>query len=100
MPFTSPWPFIAAAVIGGLAGAFVRGRGRRHWIKALAVGAVSAVIMTLAYAIGIDWPARLLDQAGIDYAGEAAVFVLGAIGAWVGISVLLPGRTGQADAAA
>ncbi|MDZ7754072.1 MAG: hypothetical protein U5S82_21135 [Gammaproteobacteria bacterium] len=52
----------------------------------------SGLTMTLAYAVGIDWPARVSAGAGIDYSGEAAVFVLGAIGALVGISALAPGK--------
>lgn len=87
--FDAPWLFLGAALAGGLAGAFVRGRGRGRWRGALAIGVVSALIMTLAYAAGIDWPAHVLNSAGIDRSGEAVVFVLGAIGALVGVSALV-----------
>lgn len=93
VPFTEPWWFLGAAVLGGLAGAFLRGRGRAHWVKALAIGIVTAVVMCLAYAVGVDWPARVLATAGIPKAVEAAVFVLGAVGALVGVSALLPKST-------
>lgn len=90
IPFTAPWWFLGAAVAGGLAGAFLRGRGRQHWIKALAIGVLTAVIMCLAYAVGVDWPAKVLATAGIPKAAEAAVFVLGAVGALLGVSAMLP----------
>ena len=90
VPFTAPWWFLGAATVGGLAGAFLRGRGRKHWFKALAIGVITALVMTLAYAIGIDWPERVLDAAGIPKAAEASVFVLGAIGALIGVTALVP----------
>lgn len=89
VPVTAPWWFLGAAVAGGLAGAFLRGRGRDHWVKAMAIGVVTALVMCLAYAIGVDWPEKVLLASGISNAAESAVFVLGAIGALVGVSVLI-----------
>lgn len=88
--FSSPVFFLLAAVLGGLAGAFLRKRGRRRWGQALAVGAVTAVVMTLAYAVGIDWVARVPGAEGLAQNGEAMVFVLGAISALSGVSLMLP----------
>jgi len=95
--FDAPWLFLGAAIAGGLIGAFLRGRGRQHWARAGAIGAASALVMTLAYAVGIDWPARVLDSAGIARAGEAVVFVLGALGALLGVSWLVPGGAKPAN---
>jgi hypothetical protein len=88
--FDPPWLFLGAAIAGGLAGAFLRGRGRAHWRKALAIGAVSAVVMTLAYTLGIDWLSGVVDTAGLARSGEALVFLLGAIAALVGVTALVP----------
>jgi hypothetical protein len=90
VPFTAPWWFFGAAVAGGLSGAFLRGRGRDHWLLALAIGVVTALVMCLAYAVGINWPERVLAAGGMPKAAEAAVFVLGAVGALVGVSALVP----------
>jgi hypothetical protein len=87
--FTPPWLFLAMAFLGGLAGAFLRGRGRQRWLMALAIGALSAIVMTLAYAVGVDWPSRLPGLGGLAGSGEAVVFVLGAIAALVGVSALV-----------
>ena len=91
VPFDAPWFFLGLAVAGGLIGAFLHGRGRQHWVRASAIGVSTAVVMTLTYAVGIDWPARVLKNADIALAGEAVVFVLGVIGALVGVSLLVPG---------
>jgi hypothetical protein len=89
--FDAPWLFLAIAICGGLVGAFLRGRGRQHWGMALLIGALSAVVMTAAYAVGLDWPARVLKAEGLAVAGEALIFVLGAVGALVGVSAMVPG---------
>lgn len=88
--FEAPWWFLAAAVAGGLLGAFIRGRGRRRVWHALAIGVASALLMTLAFAVGIDWVSRVLPTSRIATTGLAVVAVLGAIGALVGVGVLLP----------
>lgn len=91
--FRPPWFFLGAAVLGGLFGAFLRGKGRQQWPKALAVGVASAIVMTLAYAVGIDLAAGLFDTAALAKSGEALVFVLGAIGALVGVQTLIPSKS-------
>ena len=88
--FEPPWSFLAAAVAGGLLGAFIRGRGRRRAWHALAIGVASALLMTLAFAVGIDWVSRVLPTSNLATTGLALVAVLGAIGALVGVGVLLP----------
>jgi hypothetical protein len=96
--FTAPWLFLAAAVAGGLLGAFIRGKGRRRAWYALAIGVASAILMTLAYAVGIDWVSRALPSAHLATSGEAVIFVLGAIAALLGVGVLLPAGGGGKDA--
>ncbi len=88
--FTSPVPFLALAALGGLAGAFLQKRGRRRWGKALLIGAVSAIVMTLAYAVGFDWVTRLPAASAVASSGEAVVFVLGVLGSMTGVRTLLP----------
>jgi hypothetical protein len=96
--FTAPWLFLAAAVAGGLLGAFIRGKGRRRAWYALAIGVASAILMTLAYAVGIDWVSRALPAAHLATSGEAVIFVLGAIAALLGVGVLLPAGGGEKGA--
>jgi len=96
--FIAPWLFLAAAVAGGLLGAFIRGKGRRRVWYALAIGVASAILMTLAYAVGIDWVSRALPAAHLASSGEAVVFVLGAIAALLGVGVLLPAGGGEKGA--
>jgi hypothetical protein len=67
----------------------LKGRGRDRWPIALVIGIASALVMTLAHAVGLNWPARVLQEQGLTWAGEALVFVLGAVGALVGVSVLV-----------
>lgn len=91
--FDAPWMFLLCATAGGLLGAFVRGKGRKKWGYALMIGMSSAVLMALAYAIGIDWLARGFGAPALSVAGEAVVFVLGGLAALVGVQVLVPKRT-------
>lgn len=86
----SPLMFLVAAVLGGLAGAFLRKRGRRRWGRALAVGAVTAVVMTMALFVGINWVDQLPGAANLAQSGMAVVFVLGAVSALGSVSWLLP----------
>jgi hypothetical protein len=95
--FEPPWLFLAAAIAGGLLGAFLRGKGRSHLWYALAIGVASAILMTLAYAVGIDWVSRVLSAPRLATAGEAVVFVLGAIAALVGVGALLPATATNKD---
>lgn len=90
--FQAPWLFLAAAVGGGLLGAFLRSEGRRFRGRAALIGAASGLLMTLAYAVGIDGVSSLLPQATLATAGEAVVFVLAALGALGGVRMLLPLR--------
>jgi hypothetical protein len=89
VPFEAPWAFLTLALAGGLVGALLKGRGRDRWPIALVIGIASALVMTLAHAVGLNWPARVLQEQGLTWAGEALVFVLGAVGALVGVSVLV-----------
>ena len=95
--FEPPWLFLAAAIAGGLLGAFLRDKGRSHLWYALAIGVASAILMTLAYAVGIDWVSRVLSAPRLATAGEAVVFVLGAIAALVGVGALLPAPATNKD---
>jgi len=47
--FRPPYWFICAAILGGLLGAFLRGKGRRKWSMALAIGVASAILMVIGY---------------------------------------------------
>lgn len=87
--FDPPWLFVGMAVLGGLAGAFVRGKGRSNRGRALAIGAALGLIMALAYAVGIDWVSNVFPGADLTKAGEAVVFVLGAVAAIVGVNALV-----------
>jgi hypothetical protein len=89
--FAAPWAFLLLAGLGGLAGAFVQQRGRQRWPRALGIGVVTAIIMTVAYAVGLDWVVKVTGWTTLANAGEAVVFVLGALGALVGVRVLTPG---------
>jgi len=88
--FEAPWLFLALAVLGGLVGAYLKGRGRKHWLKALTVGAVTGVVMVLMYFVGINWIAPSFPDADLARGGEAVVFVLGVLGALLGVSKALP----------
>ncbi len=87
--FDPPWLFLLAAVLGGLIGAFIRGKGRQRWSYAALIGIASAILMTLAYAVGIDWATKVLGATQLASSGEAVVFVLGAVAALVGVSALI-----------
>lgn len=88
--FDSPWLFLTAAAAGGLLGAFLRGKGRRRWPYAFAIGIGAAVLMTIGYAVGLDWISRALGNVRLASSGEAVVFVLGAIAALSGVTLFIP----------
>lgn len=90
--FDSPILFLIMAIVGGLFGAFLRGKGRDRWVSAIAIGVAAAILMTLAYAVGVDWATRVTGATHLASSGEAVVFVLGAVAALVGVSALLPPR--------
>lgn len=75
--YTLPWPFVVAAVLGGVLGTLIR-RRRRHQARAdFVAGIVAGLLSAVAYAIG-------LNLTGIDVnvrVGEAAVLVVAALGA-------------------
>lgn len=90
--FRPPYIFLLAAILGGLLGAFLRGKGRKKWERALAIGVGSAVLMTVGYAVGFtSFMTTALGPSSLATSGEAVVFFLGAIAALIGVTVLIPG---------
>lgn len=87
--FETPWLYLALAIAGGLLGAFVKGTGRKQWMKASAIGAASGLLAALIYSVGINWVATAFPGTTLAKGGEAVVFVLGALGAYLGIGTLL-----------
>lgn len=87
--FETPWLYLTLAIAGGLLGAFVKGTGRKQWIKASAIGAASGLLAALIYSVGINWVATALPGTTLAKGGEAVVFVLGAVGAYLGIGKIL-----------
>lgn len=91
LTFAVPWFFVFFAVAGGMVGAILRwgkqrrdqATGRPLWIK-LILGALAGILISAAWAIGINLLAVEFDAT----AGEAVIFVLSALGAYIG----LPGR--------
>lgn len=95
--FRAPYFFLAAAVLGGLLGAFLRGKGRQNWAKALAIGVATAILMTVGQAVGfISWIGTALGSNTLATSGEAVVFFLGAIAALLGVSALIPAVSNKA----
>ena len=45
--------------------------------------------MALMYSVGIPWLDRAIPGANLGQGGEAVVFVLGAIGAYLGVGIAL-----------
>ncbi|MEO1245486.1 MAG: hypothetical protein AAFX56_07325 [Pseudomonadota bacterium] len=88
--FAQPWLFLGLAVLGGVLGAILQRKGRKHWFKGLAIGAVTGVVMALLYAVGINWLGNVFPSADLAVGGEALVVVLGATGALVGIRFAIP----------
>jgi len=88
--FKAPWIFILAALVGALLGWYVRTRGRSKSVRSALTALASALILLAAYMIGIRW-LEVVPQAQV---GEALAFVVGAIGAYVGLKVLMPKGAG------
>jgi len=90
--FRAPFLFFVAAILGGLLGAYLRGKGRKKWLQALAIGIASAILMTVGQAVGFTaWIATALGANSVATSGEAVVFFLGAIAALIGVSAFIPG---------
>jgi hypothetical protein len=90
--FRSPWLFLAMAAVGGLAGAFLRRKGRQRWLPALSIGVVTAVGAAVLYAVG--YAPKLAELAGgaqLATNGEAMVAGIGFLAALVGVSWFVPG---------
>jgi hypothetical protein len=86
--FSSPLLFIALALLGGVTGAFLSKNGRSKKGRALAIGAVTGLVLAMAYVVGLDWVIGATGWSALATAGEAVIFVLGALGALVGVKVL------------
>jgi hypothetical protein len=56
----------------------------------LAIGICAAIVMTVAYAVGIDWVSRVVQAPALAKSGIAVVFVLGAVAALTGVKALVP----------
>jgi hypothetical protein len=78
--FASPLPFLGLALAGGLAGGTLGRRRRQSWAKALALGALTGLVMAAAYFVGIDWVVRATGWDGLATAGEAVVAVIAVLG--------------------
>jgi hypothetical protein len=87
--FVWPWAFAAAALVGGLLGAFVRrgqlGRGKTSRPQTLAgdmlLGSLEGLLVAVLYAVGIN----VLPVTPSATAGEALVFALAALGGFMGL---------------
>jgi hypothetical protein len=91
--YRQPYAFFALAIAGGLLGAFLLGRGRKSWPKALAIGAASGVFGVAAYASGvISWLQALIGTDTLAGMTEIVVFFLGALVALAGVRAIVPNR--------
>jgi hypothetical protein len=81
--FNFPYLTLLASIFGGLAGGFVRARGRPRG-RALAVAAVWGLIVFVCYAVGIN----LLPFTPSVTIGAALVFAVSALGALFGPALL------------
>lgn len=83
--FDPPVRFLLSAMGGGLVGAFLLGKRREHWARRLTVGALSGLLSASAYATGIHVAQGVHWAGQLASAGEAAVFVVGAMGGLFGV---------------
>jgi hypothetical protein len=97
--FAFPWPFLLAAVVGGAVGAVLRARRHRErpgrlrlFPVDLLVGALLGVVVAAGYAVGVNFLGLVLSVR----VGEAAVFVLAAVGGYRGAPAALRDRVGAA----
>jgi hypothetical protein len=94
--FEPPWGFLALAGVAGLGGAFLRRKGRQNSRRAIVIGAFSATAVTLAQQVGLtNWVAAISGMERFASSGGALVFVIGALTAVAGVSVLVPGAGQQ-----
>jgi len=84
--YTLPWPFLAAAILGGVAGTILRRRRRKLALADFVAGVVAGLVSALAYAIGLNLTGFNLNVRF----GEVVVLVVAALGA----ALELPGLTG------
>lgn len=92
LTYTFPWPFLLATILGGLAGTFIRqntkGARKKITSKVILVGIVTGLIGAAAYyVLGIN----LLGLSFSAAFNEIAVFVISALFAYFGISIIKPG---------
>jgi hypothetical protein len=89
--FRAPWLFLGMAAVGGLAGAFLRRKGRQRWQRALTIGVVTSVAAAVLYAVGYAPKlAEMVGAAQLAASGEALVFAIGFLAALVGVSWFVP----------
>ncbi len=84
--YTLPWPFLVAAILGGVLGTLIRRRQRRQARADFVAGIVAGLVSAVAYAIGLNLTGINLNVR----VGEAAVLVVAALGA----GLELPGLMG------
>ena len=97
--FDTPVGFVVATLLGAMLGWVVKIRAK-HWsVPSFLVALASSCILSAAYAAGIHW-LKLAPEAG--GTGEALSFVVGALGAYGGVSALkrLGGFGGEGGAEA
>lgn len=89
--YRPPYLFFALAVAGGLLGAFILGRGRKRWTKALAIGAASGVFGVTAYAAGFTSPIqKVIGSDTLAGMTEIVVLFLAAVVALTSVRIFLP----------
>jgi hypothetical protein len=88
--FASPWPFLGAAVFGGVVGAFIKrqqarrkGGQSKKLQAALLLGACTGLLIAALYAVGLN----LLPVQFSATSGEALVFGVAGLGGFVGLRV-------------
>jgi len=86
--FKNPWLLLVLATVGGLAGATLLRKGRAGWFKVLRDGAITGVLMTILYYVGLDWVVKATGWTTLASAGEFVALGLGFLGVLVGIGVL------------
>lgn len=86
--FGKPWSILIAALLGAIAGWIVRmERRRRRTPWSALVALASAAVVVAAYSVGL----RLAHWAPDATVGEALTFFVAAVGAYIGVRVIIPG---------